>query len=475
MEVFREMFDRGLIYRGLKPVNWSPSSKTALAEAELEYVDSHTSHSVYVGFRVSKLGAPAMAAGLDKFSDLRAAVWSTTPWTLPANLAIALNPTAEYCVVRTTALPPLATDTASSAKTSGAAALSPSTHYLIAVDRFEHFANTLAGGNANATAAAASAGGTAAANKTSGKNSGLLEVVARFRGDALVGSTYDHPFLTARRGLPFLTGDHVTMDAGTGLVHTAPGHGEEDYELYQSVGRGSDTILSPVDDDGNFTADVGIDSLVGLNVLDTGNRRVVELCRDGGVLIRLQPYKHRYPYDWRSKQPVIMRATRQWFTRLDTVRDSVATALKSVSVIPAIGMNALQSTVLSRREWCISRQRHWGVPIPVFYDAETNEPLLTSETISHIAKLFATHGSNIWYSTPNDKVSELLPEPYRSNGRTYVRGTDTLDVWFDSGVSWRAALETKGLRAPSDLVIEGSDQHRGWFNVRLSIASRAYS
>jgi isoleucyl-tRNA synthetase len=420
--VFGEMVLKGYIYRGLKPVHWSPSSKTALAEAELEYPEdsegrpAHTSRSLYAAFQMTNLG-PAVRSLLSPFlPDLGVAIWTTTPWTIPANLAVSVNPELTYAIVEVEAdsLP------------------ISSKYLLVAADLVERLSTTL---------------------------STNLTVKATVAGKDLEHSTYRHP-LFDRESPIVIGGDYVTTDSGTGLVHTAPGHGDEDYKVGQRYGL---PLLSPVDADGNFTQEAG--QFAGLNVLGEGNQAVIDGLSQARSLLKEEPYVHKYPYDWRTKKPTIYRATEQWFASVEGFRDAAVGAIASVTWIPAQGENRITPMVADRSDWCISRQRSWGVPIPVFYDLETNEPLLNEETIAHVQAIIAEKGSDVWWER---SVEELLPESYRHNGRSYRKGTDTMDVWFDSGSSWAAvAKQRPDLQYPADIYLEGSDQHRGWFQSSL--------
>jgi isoleucyl-tRNA synthetase len=411
--VFGQMALKGYIYRGLKPVHWSPSSHTALAEAELEYPEGHTSRSVYAAFPVISLGEGAKE--LEQYlPNLSVAIWTTTPWTLPGNLAVAVNGDLEYAVVDVGIIHEL------------------SLRYLIvAKDLVEKLSATL------------------------GTN---LTVKTTLPGKVLEGIAYRHP-LFDRESKVVIGGDYITTESGTGLVHTAPGHGQEDYIVGQKYGL---PILSPVDDQGYFTEEAG--KFAGLNVLNGGNEAIIQALTETGSLLKEEPYQHKYPYDWRTKKPTIFRATEQWFASVEGFREEALKAISSVKWIPAQGENRITSMVAERSDWCISRQRSWGVPIPVFYDEETNEPLLTEETINYVQSIIAEKGSDAWWEL---SVEELLPEQYRSNGRKYRKGTDTMDVWFDSGSSWAAVAKGRNLKYPVDMYLEGSDQHRGWFQSSL--------
>ncbi len=415
IEVFGQMVLNGHIYRGLKPVHWSPSSRTALAEAELEYPEGHTSPSIYVAFPVTKLGEGA--AELEQYlPNLSVAIWTTTPWTIPGNLAVAVNDKLEYAVAET-----------------------PEGKYLIvAKDLVEQLSATL---------------------ETD------LTVKTTVLGKALENTAYSHP-LFDRESKVVIGGDYITTESGTGLVHTAPGHGQEDYITGQKYGL---PLLSPVDDGGRFTEEAG--KFAGLQVIAKGNEKVsegnqaiIDALIEAGSLLKQVEYAHKYPYDWRTGKPTIFRATEQWFASVEGFRDEALKAISNVTWIPAQGEKRITPMVSDRSDWCISRQRSWGVPIPVFYDEETNEELMTEETINHVKAIVAEKGSDAWWEL---SVEELLPEQYRNNGRTYRKGTDTMDVWFDSGSSWAAVAKGRDLKYPVDMYLEGSDQHRGWFQSSL--------
>ncbi|WP_442786340.1 isoleucine--tRNA ligase [Leptothoe sp. PORK10 BA2] len=417
--VFGEMLHKGYIYRGLKSVHWSPSSQTALAEAELEYPEGHISPSIYVGFPMVSASESAKAALAPYLDHLGVAIWTTTPWTIPANVAVAVNSELTYTVVEVA---------------SGA----PYRYLIVGKDLIDTLSHTF---------------GTA------------LTAKVDIKGSDLAGSTYHHPLhqkeATFNRESPIVIGgDYITTESGTGLVHTAPGHGMEDFGVGQKYGL---PILCPVDARGDFTAEAG--SFEGLNVLKTANDELIKALTEANNLLKHEPYAHKYPYDWRTKKPTIFRATEQWFASVEGFRDEALKAIAEVQWIPAQGENRITPMVGDRSDWCISRQRNWGVPIPAFYDDQTGEVLMNQETIAHVRNIFAEQGSDAWWSM---SVEELLPEAYRNNGHTYVRGFDTMDVWFDSGSSWAAvANQRDGLKYPVDLYLEGSDQHRGWFQSSL--------
>jgi isoleucyl-tRNA synthetase len=381
----------------------------------LEYPENHISRSIYVAFPV--ITASEKLQEIADLPNLHAVIWTTTPWTIPANLGISANPSLSYSIVA-----------------------AGDKNYIVATELVEKLATTF---------------------------EQALEVKYSFKGDVLEHTICKHPI--SDRPSPIVLGDHVTAESGTGLVHTAPNHGQDDFVVGKKYNLG---MISLVDDRGIFNDDAG-EELAGLSVLTEGNAKVVEILAANGTLIKEEAYNHKYPYDWRTKKPVIVRATEQWFASVDGFRAEALEEIEKVKWIPAIGKNRITSMVQERSDWCISRQRTWGVPIPVFYDEETNEPLLTEETVDHIQALIAEHGSDIWWEK---EVDELLPATYRDNGRKYRKGTDTMDVWFDSGSSWAGVLggESRNsilgyeqMNYPADMYLEGSDQHRGWFQSSL--------
>ncbi|MEW9667537.1 isoleucine--tRNA ligase [Ammoniphilus sp. 3BR4] len=404
IRVFGEMAKKGYIYKGLKAVYWSPSSETALAEAEIEYKDKRSA-SIYVKFPV--------VDGKGKLDqNMKVVIWTTTPWTIPANLAIAINPELEYSVVET-----------GGEKLVLASGLVESVSQLVGWEEFK--------------------------------------VVQTFKGEELEGVVCQHPFYD--RTSPLLLGEHVTLDAGTGCVHTAPGHGEEDFYLGQKYGL---PVLCPVDDKGNFTKEApGFEGLF----YDDANKVITEKLKEAGALLHMNFITHQYPHDWRSKQPVIYRATEQWFASIDGFREQLLKAIEEVKWIPAWGEQRLHNMVADRNDWCISRQRVWGVPIPMFYCRECNTEIINDETIDHIANLFRQEGSQAWFTRD---ISELVPAGLKCpscSSMEFRKETDIMDVWFDSGSSHEAVLNERAeLSWPADLYLEGSDQYRGWFNSSLS-------
>ncbi|MEO0457936.1 MAG: isoleucine--tRNA ligase [Cyanobacteria bacterium P01_A01_bin.114] len=416
LDVFGKMVENGHIYRGLKPVYWSPSSLTALAEAELEYPDNHVSRSVYVVFAIASLSDKAQTSLKNYSDDLGLAVWTTTPWTLVSNQFTRGKPDLKYAVVE------------------GFKTVQPQSpkYVLVAADAVERLSQLF---------------------ETE------LVVKATLLGKELAGSSYQHPLFDQTNPV-IASGDDITADSGTGLVHCAPAHGPEDFFAAQE--HGIEPVVL-VDEAGRYTAGTG--QFEGLKVLTTGTEAVIEALTENGTLLKEDPYAHSYPYDWRTKKPVIYRATEQWFASVAGFRDEALSAIEDVEWIPASGQNRITAMVGDRSDWCISRQRSWGMPIPVFYDEATNEPLMNQETIGHIRKIFAEKGSDAWWELP---VEDLLPPSYLNNGHTYRKGTDTMDVWFDSGSSWAAVADQRvGLHYPVELYLEGSDQHRGWFQSSL--------
>ncbi|RPB11360.1 isoleucyl-tRNA synthetase [Morchella conica CCBAS932] len=427
LRVFRDMLHKGLIYRRFKPVWWSPSSGTALAEAELEYDERYASTAAFVRFPMAETGLAA------EFPGLAAAIWTTTPWTVPANRAIAVGAGMEYCVVKN----------------------SQHGYLLAATARAETFMSFLEG-------------------DTEVVKAGIL-------GEELAGMKYTHPLLKdspqQQQQQPIITADFVTADSGTGLVHCAPGHGADDYLVCLKHGIAP---FSPVDANGRYSDDARAfgEHLHGLHVISEGTPAIIDLLSARGGLLAVQDkYRHKYPLDWRTKQPVIVRATAQWFADVDGIKAPAVDSLAAVRFVPETGRSRLTAFVQGRSEWCISRQRAWGVPIPALYDKESGEPLLTVDSVDHVISVIQQRGTDAWWGDAADDAA-WVPEANRGDGRSYVRGAETMDVWFDSGTSWAALKarigERAGGRPLADLVLEGSDQHRGWFQSSLltSVACR---
>ncbi|MFC4404650.1 isoleucine--tRNA ligase [Gracilibacillus xinjiangensis] len=405
IKVFGEMAKKGYIYKGLKPVYWSPSSESALAEAEIEYQDKRSA-SIYVAFGVKD--GKDLLNGDEKFI-----IWTTTPWTIPANLAISLHPDLEYAVIK------VGTE-----------------KFIIANDMLEQVKTTLEWEDA--------------------------EIVQTFKGVEAENLVAQHPIYD-RESLIIL-GEHVTTESGTGLVHTAPGHGEDDFIVGKKYGL---SVLCPVDEKGVFTDEApGFEGLF----YDEANKKVTEKLEENGALLKMEFITHSYPHDWRTKKPTIFRATNQWFASIKDFREEILAEIKRINWVPNWGETRLYNMVRDREDWCISRQRTWGVPIPVFY-GEDRTPIITDETIAHVAELFREHGSNIWFEW---ETKDLLPEGFTSehspNGN-FTKETDIMDVWFDSGSSHQGVLnDREELQRPADVYLEGSDQYRGWFNSSISTA-----
>ncbi|KAF9922021.1 hypothetical protein FBU30_007906 [Linnemannia zychae] len=433
LRVFYEMMNKGLIYRANKPVYWSPSSKTALAESELEYKDDHRSRSAWVVFLVKKPSEKLLPL-LPPGSTLQAVVWTTTPWTLPANRCVAVHPKMNYTLFKSST----STD--------------PNAVYLAATDRMNEMKIRFTPLKAKSD--------TSGANAVN--NPITFERLGQLSGQDLVGTYYQHP-LNPDLSQPFIEVDYVTSDSGSGLVHTAPGHGMDDFKACFPLGI---EAFCPVDGNGVFTSEAGLE-LEGLPVQTEGTAKVLEMLIARGSLVQEHVYVHKYPYDWRTKKPVILRATSQWFANVGTIKEDALRAIENVRIVPEGARRRLEGFVLSRSEWCISRQRSWGVPIPVMYNVETDEPLLTNESVQHVIDLVSEHGADAWWSLSTE---ELLAPKYRNDGNTYRKGMDTMDVWFDSGTSW-TMIEDKMPRSHlpyvADVYCEGSDQHRGWFQSSL--------
>lgn len=410
IKIFGKMAMEGLIYKGLKPVYWSPSSESALAEAEVEYKDIK-SPTIFVKFKV-KDGKGILD------DDVNFVIWTTTPWTIPGNKAIALHPNMEYALVDTDhgkliVLNELVED------------LMPK----FDVERYE--------------------------------------VVKTFKGKELEHITTIHPLYPEKESLVVLA-DYVTADAGTGCVHTAPAFGVDDFNTGMRYGLEMDVN---VDEQGKLMEGTGED-LEGLYVEDA-NKVVTQKLDVLGALLNLTFITHSYPHDWRTKKPIIFRATTQWFASIDKIRDVLLEQIHSISWVPAWGEGRMHNMIADRGDWCISRQRAWGVPIPIFY-GEDDTPIMGQKVFDHVAELFAQYGSNVWFEK---EAKDLLPEGYTNehspNGE-FRKETDTMDVWFDSGSSHTGAMIARGLGYPADLYFEGSDQYRGWFNSSLIIGTAVY-
>jgi isoleucyl-tRNA synthetase len=440
--LFGKFLERGFVYKGLRPVYWCIHDQTALAEAEVEYKE-HTSPSVYVKFPLKS--DPKLIDKKLVGKDVFVVIWTTTPWTLPANLGIAVHPDFDYSAVE----------------------VADGEVYIVATELAKAFSETC--GFAE------------------------YEELARFKGSKLDRLEARHPWID--RTSLLMNGEHVTLGeadaeveldvrfenksaakSGTGCVHTAPGHGADDFHIGKQYGL---EIYCPVDNAGRFTGDV--EHFAGENIFEA-NPKIVELLRDNGMLLYAEGYSHRYPHCWRCKNPVIFRATPQWFISMDEsaggegLRAKALEQIKQVKWHPAWGEDRMRNMFKARPDWCVSRQRFWGVPIPVFYCQACNEAIADPTIIDHVADIFAKETADAWYARPE---SELLPEGFKCpkcNSEDFRKETDILDVWFDSGSSCVAVLETRGetLRFPADVYLEGGDQYRGWFNSSLMCGLAAH-
>lgn len=403
--VFGKMAKKGYIYKGLKPVYWCTDCETALAEAEIEYSDKRSA-SIYVKFPVKD------AKGLFAIDDTYFVIWTTTPWTIPANVAISVNPDFTYVLVQ-----------------------SGTEKYVVAKDLLESFMQAV--------------------------DITEYHVLQEFIGKDLERMICQHPFLN-RESLVIL-GEHVTLEAGTGCVHTAPGHGVDDFIVGKAYGL---PVISPLDDRGIFTDEGG--QFAGLKY-DDANKAVTEELEKRGLLMKLSFIKHQYPHCWRCSHPIVFRATEQWFASIDGFRQAALDGIKKVQWIPAWGEDRIHNMIADRGDWCISRQRTWGVPIPIFYCLDCGKEIITDETITHIQALFREFGSEVWFAR---EAKDLVPEDFKCphcSSSMFRKETDIMDVWFDSGSSHTSVLKVRPeLAFPADLYLEGSDQHRGWFNSSIS-------
>ncbi|WP_130869901.1 isoleucine--tRNA ligase [Intestinimonas massiliensis (ex Afouda et al. 2020)] len=415
IEVFGKMAEKGLIYKGMKPVYWCPSDQTALAEAEIEYADDPCT-TIFVKFPVrddkGKLG---------QYTDLKKTyfvIWTTTPWTIPGNFAICLNAEFDYVLLQ----------------------VPNGDVYILAKDLAESVC------------------------KAAHIDYDACQVLATLKGSEFELMTATHPLFD--RESVILNGDHVTLDAGSGCVHTAPGFGAEDFQICQQYDKAGLTHIGvpvPVNAKGVMT-----DERYNGQFYAKGNDMVVEDLEKEGFLVAKEKITHSYPHCWRCKNPIIYRATEQWFCSVDAIKDAAVKACDSIQWKPEWGKERMISMISERSDWCISRQRVWGVPIPIFYCDDCGADIVTPETIAHVAQLFREHGSNIWF---DKEPKDLLPEGFvcpKCGKAHFTKETDIMDVWFDSGSTWAAvAAERPYLKYPADLYLEGGDQYRGWFQSSM--------
>ncbi len=413
VKVFGEMYKKGYIYKGFKPVYWCPHDETALAEAEIEYHDDPCT-TVYVKFPMhDDLGK------LPGYGKLFFVIWTTTIWTLPGNLAIALHPEESYAVVK-----------------------APNGESYIMAEALVEKVMKLGG-------------------------FGTWEVAETHPGAFFENMLADHPFLPKTSRL--LLADYVTMDSGTGCVHTAPGFGADDYETCK---RYKVELVVPVDDQGRHTDYAG--KYAGMKT-DESNPVILNDMKESGMLFASEDIVHSYPHCWRCKGPIIFRATPQWFCSVESFKDEACAACEDVRWVPAWGKDRMKAMIRERNDWCISRQRKWGLPIPVFYCKDCGKPICTDETIAAISKLFAAEGSNAWFAK---EAEEILPEgfacPHCGSKSGFTKETDTLDGWFDSGSTHFSAMKKDQGFWPATMYLEGLDQYRGWFQSALLTAVGAF-
>ncbi len=409
IEVFAKMVQKGLIFKGLKPVYWSPSSESALAEAEVEYKD-RKDPSIYVPFTVEE--------GNDKVSKGdKLVIWTTTPWTLPGNTGVCAGANFDYSRVKV----------GENIYVAATELVKP----LMEECGFENY-----------------------------------EIIDTFKGEELLNVKYKHPFMD--RISPVVTADHVTLDTGTGLVHTAPAYGVDDFNAGKAYNL---EMINGVNDQGYLTEESGM--FKGL-FFEDANKEITKWLDENGYLLKLKFITHSYPHDWRTKKPIIFRATTQWFCSVDKIKNEILDEIENnVKFHTEWGKTRMHNMIEGRGDWCISRQRAWGVPLPIFYNEDGSE-ILDYDVMMHIAKLFREHGSNIWFEK---EAKELLPKGYTNpaspNGN-FTKEKDIMDVWFDSGTSFAGTLIERNMPFPADVYIEGSDQYRGWFNSSIICGVAAY-
>ena len=400
LKLFYSLYQKGLIYKGLKPVYWSPTSQSALAEAEVEYQEHH-SPSIFVKFKVIESDVLSPNDYL--------IIWTTTPWTLIANSGVAINKDFDYSLIKYN-----------------------NENHLVATDLIDKLIKEWEWSN--------------------------FEIIKNIKGKDLINTKYISPI--NNNISPVVFGHHVTLEAGTGLVHIAPLFGEDDFIIGK---KNNLNMIMHINDDG--TINDAIDKYKGIFYEDA-NKTIGQFLDENNLLVKLKFIKHSYPHDWRTKKPIIFRGTPQWFVSINKIKDNILDNLKNVKFYSTWGYNRLSNMIENRDDWTISRQRAWGVPIIIFYD-ENNEPILNDEIFNHLMNIFAKEGTNSWYEK---SVDELLPAKYQN--LNWKKEKDIMDVWFDSGSSF-VAVDIENIKPPFDLYLEGSDQYRGWFNSSL-INSVAY-
>ena len=413
IQIFSEMACKGYIYRGLKPVYWCPDCETALAEAEIEYAEDPC-HSIYVKFRVTDDLGKLSAMGAD-IKNTYFVIWTTTTWTLPANVAICVGPRFNYSVIKC-----------------------DGEYYVMAEELY------------------------VSAMEAAGKQN--YEVIGTIKGSELEYMKTAHPFLD--RTSLVIVGNHVTLESGTGCVHTAPGHGVDDYEVCRNYPELP--MVVPVDAHGRLTEEAGM--FAGL-LTEEANKPIAEYLEKTNALFALQKIIHQYPHCWRCKKPVLFRATKQWFCSVNAFKDEAVEAIKNIEWLPAWGEDRITSMVRERKDWCISRQRKWGVPIPIFFCKDCGEPIIDKKAMDAVSELFAKEGSDAWYAKD---AKDIIPADIacpKCGCKEFDKEKDIMDVWFDSGVSHAAVCEARPyLKWPADLYLEGADQYRGWFQSSLLTA-----